>query len=170
MWRGHGRPRTTGRPLRSAGRRLCRPTRRTISRASAWRTLAQQLRGFLDIRLNHWTDASLADTAAMVCYGLLQALLDRWLPGATTARSTTPAAGAARHGQQPRSSDVEAGARRDAGAEGPPFATTADIVRTAPSPPTAAFRARWTSTWTHWGFRYSGELMLTQPSPERPRG
>ena len=34
-------------------------------------TLRDAVRDFLDIRLNRWNDAALADTAAMVCYGLL---------------------------------------------------------------------------------------------------
>ncbi|MDH4191584.1 MAG: hypothetical protein OEW21_15455, partial [Betaproteobacteria bacterium] len=42
--------------------------------------LAELLRGFLRVRLERWTDAALADTAAMVCYGALKGLLARWLP------------------------------------------------------------------------------------------
>ncbi len=42
--------------------------------------LLSQLRGFIDIRCNHWTDAALADTAAMVSYGLLKQLLRRRIP------------------------------------------------------------------------------------------
>jgi phosphohistidine swiveling domain-containing protein len=43
--------------------------------------LAADLRAFLDIRCNRWTDASLADTAAMVCYGALERVLRRAFPG-----------------------------------------------------------------------------------------
>ena len=43
--------------------------------------LADDLRGFLDIRCNRWKDASLADTASMVCYGALERVLRRAFPG-----------------------------------------------------------------------------------------
>jgi phosphohistidine swiveling domain-containing protein len=43
--------------------------------------LVADFRGFLDIRCNHWKDAALADTGAMVCYGLLQRLLARAFDG-----------------------------------------------------------------------------------------
>jgi rifampicin phosphotransferase len=42
--------------------------------------LAGDLRAFLDIRCHRWTDASLADTAAMVCYGALERVLRRAFP------------------------------------------------------------------------------------------
>lgn len=43
--------------------------------------LAQDLRDFLDIRLKRWNDAALADTAAMVCYGVLKYSLGRAFGG-----------------------------------------------------------------------------------------
>jgi rifampicin phosphotransferase len=42
------------------------------------RELLDDFRAFLEIRNHRWLDASLADTASMVCYGALQ----RWLSGA----------------------------------------------------------------------------------------
>ncbi|MFN0166424.1 MAG: PEP/pyruvate-binding domain-containing protein, partial [Bryobacteraceae bacterium] len=44
--------------------------------------LLEDLRDFLDIRRNRWTDASLADAGSMICYGALKALLSRALPEA----------------------------------------------------------------------------------------
>jgi pyruvate,water dikinase len=45
-------------------------------------TLRDDLRGFMEIRCHHWTNASLADAASMVCYGVLKALLKSAYPGA----------------------------------------------------------------------------------------
>ena len=45
--------------------------------------LAVDLRRFMEIRLHHWVDASVADGASMLSYGLLQNLLDRWVPQAS---------------------------------------------------------------------------------------
>jgi pyruvate,water dikinase len=38
------------------------------------------LKGFLDIRFHRWTDAALADAASMVCYGVLKRLLNNAFP------------------------------------------------------------------------------------------
>ena len=70
---------------RSLGKRIARfettvdrfadataPTRLSTMSATE---LRDALRQFMDIRLNRWLDASLADAASMICYGALQRLL-----------------------------------------------------------------------------------------------
>jgi phosphohistidine swiveling domain-containing protein len=132
--------------------------------------LAQRLRGFLDIRLNRWTDAALADTAAMVCYGLLQALLDRWLAGRDRAQlqnnllqglpglaSAAPVEKLWALAQRARADEPVLAVLRGATAEA--------ALQALQSPAHAPFRAALEEYLEHWGFRYSGELMLTQPTP-----
>ena len=132
--------------------------------------LAQHLRDFLDIRLNRWTDAALADTAAMVCYGLLQAMLGRWLGGRDRAQlqndllqglpglaSAVPVEKLWALAQLARADESVLAALRG---------TTAEAALQALQAPThAPFRAALDGYLEHWGFRYSGELMLTQPTP-----
>ena len=52
----------------------------------------EELRGalseFMDIRLNRWLDASLADAASMVCYGALQRLLEKAYGSRTAVHSS----------------------------------------------------------------------------------
>ena len=43
--------------------------------------LRDQLRGFMEIRCHRWTNASLADAASMICYGVLKVLLRSAYPG-----------------------------------------------------------------------------------------
>jgi pyruvate,water dikinase len=50
--------------------------------------LRDALRGFMDIRLNRWLDASLADAASMVCYGALQRLLENAYGTGTSVHSS----------------------------------------------------------------------------------
>ena len=42
--------------------------------------LRNQIRAFMDIRLHRWTDAGLADAASMICYGILNSLLRNTFP------------------------------------------------------------------------------------------
>jgi pyruvate,water dikinase len=42
--------------------------------------LVADMRAFMDIRCNRWKNASLADAASMICYGVLQRLLARAFP------------------------------------------------------------------------------------------
>ena len=49
------------------------------------RELLDDFRAFLEIRNHRWLDASLADTASMVCYGALQRWLSRAFPTADQA-------------------------------------------------------------------------------------
>ena len=137
--------------------------------------LAQHLRDFLDLRLRRWTDAALADTAAMVCYGLLQALLGRWLAGRDRAQlqndllqglpglaSAVPVEKLWALAQLARADESVLAALRGATAE--------DALQALQAPAHATFRAALEEYLERWGFRYSGELMLTQPTPAESPG
>jgi pyruvate,water dikinase len=136
--------------------------------------LADDLRAFLDIRAR-WTDAALADAAAMVCYGLLERLLRRAFPDEDQAAlhntllkglpdlvSSGPALGLF---------ELTRLVRRDPAlatllADGDHGATLAAIET---DPRFSPFRAAFRAFLDEWGFRCSGELMLTTPSfQERP--
>jgi pyruvate,water dikinase len=132
--------------------------------------LAGHLRTFLDIRLNLWTDAALADTAAMVCYGLTKTLLERWLGARESNRIRDTLLqglpGLASAMPVERLWTLAQDARRNDAA--------ARVLRT--QPPERVLDALHCAHCTGflralddyleiWGFRYSGELMLTQPTP-----
>ncbi len=137
--------------------------------------LAGDLEAFLDIRLNRWTDAALADTAAMVCYGLLKARLSRWLgpgdhaglhndllkglPGLASAEPVS------RLWALSREILADPELRAAFGRE------SADTLRQQLEQGRfPAFAQRFAAYLEHWGFRSSGELMLTTPTPqEDPR-
>ena len=69
----------------------------TLLATRAPRRCCDDFRGVLDIRCHRWKNASLADAAAMVCYGALQRLLAARLPGRRPGRAPQHAAeGAAR--------------------------------------------------------------------------
>ena len=126
---------------------------------------AALLRGFLYIRLERWTGAALADTAAMVCYGVLQTLLRcqvnvdandllKGLPGLASAAPVE------------RLWDLSRDLRRDATlrtlfAEAPADQILA-CLRAGNFP---AFHAALNAYFDTWGFRSSGELMLSRPTP-----
>jgi pyruvate,water dikinase len=136
--------------------------------------LVDDLRAFLEIRAS-WTNAALADAAAMVCYGLLERLLRRAFPAEDQAGlhntllkglpglvSSEPALRlfelARRVGDDPRLAAVFA---RGDGA--------AILAALDADPGFAAFREALATYLDRWGFRCSGELMLTVPSfQERP--
>lgn len=133
--------------------------------------LRQDLSGFLDIRLRHWNDAALADTAAMVCYGLLKAFLARHvaagagevtlhndllkgLPGLASAEPVI------------RLWELADRLRQDAPLAGrfsgrPVEATLEEWGE----PCWKDFREAFSCYLNQWGFRSSGELMLTTPTP-----
>jgi pyruvate,water dikinase len=132
--------------------------------------LATHLRDFLDIRLGRWTDAALADTAAMVCYGVLKLLLNRWFPGRDQAQlqndllqglpglvSAEPVERLWALAQRARADQAALPALRMQ-----PAARALAALRV---PACADFRAALDEYLDRWGFRYSGELMLTQPTP-----
>lgn len=141
--------------------------------------LADALDTFLDIRLHHWQDASLADCAAMLGYSTLEALTRRWLPqafaqsqhqallkGLDGLPSNQPVlqlwATAQAIRAQPSAlrvlldEPVETLARRLQAFAGEPNANeTADVVL-----------HRLVSRYIeHWGFRSSSELTLVAPTP-----
>lgn len=138
--------------------------------------LGDDLRGFLAIRFHRWTHASLADAASMVCYGALKRFIGREFPSADEASlhnsllkglrdivSSVPAlkiwhlsrkvrgSPALRAFiQNTRSDELRDGLR--AGAEFSEFQRELDEFL------------------VNWGFRCSGELMLTVPSfQENPK-
>jgi rifampicin phosphotransferase len=123
----------------------------TRVRAKSLVELRDDLRAFLDIRLRRWAGAALADAAAMATYGALKTVLARWLPHENTGRL--------HHG-------LLQGLDGLASAE-PVTALwqLAQLKRTSP----AAFESALADYLERWGFRFSGELMLTAPSfQERP--
>ena len=139
--------------------------------------LLDELRAFVDIRCHHWTDAALADAASMVCYGTLKRLLNAAFPASDQAAlhntllkglpdlvSGVPVL---------RLWDLSRRIRRDDG--------LTHLFATHPSPEILArlgadeafapFRRDLDDFLEHWGFRCSGELMLTVPSfQENPAG
>ncbi len=133
--------------------------------------LLKQLRGFLDIRLRRWNDAALADTAAMVCYGLLQRTLRRAWPEAGAGMRNNLLVGLhglASHAPVEKLWELAQHVRADAKLAqlfAQPDAATLH-TRLSREQMFAEFRARFHDYLEHWGFRSSGELMLTQASPQ----
>jgi len=127
-----------------------------------------ELRGaldeFMDIRCNRWLDASLADAAAMVCYGALQRLLRRDGAVHTSLLKAIPdvVSGEPVHALWNLSRAI-----RDDEALSRLFQTgsSTDILAAlATEPRFAAFQKMFGDYLEHWGFRCSSELMLTAPS------
>lgn len=139
--------------------------------------LLDDLRVFIDIRNNRWTDASLADTAAMVCYGLLQLVVAQQFPSPDRAAlhnsllkalpnlpSGIPAL---------KLWDLSRMVRADRGLlELLDQRSNVDALRSIKGDSRyRAFGDAFERFVEDWGFRCSGELMLTTPSfqdePER---
>jgi pyruvate,water dikinase len=132
--------------------------------------LLEDLRAFLHIRRHQWNDAALADAGSMVCYGVLQRLLARAFPeddqqalhnsllkALPDLVSSRPAIELWRLAQVVRSEpDLRALFAR------PDPAHVVD--RLSHDPRFARFQAAFTRFQEDWGFRCSGELMLTVPS------
>jgi rifampicin phosphotransferase len=139
--------------------------------------LLNDLRGFVDIRNNRWTDASLADTAAMVCYGALQRVLARQFPSADRAalhNSLLKALPNLPSGMPAlRLWDLSRMVRADLRLlDLLDQRSNADaLCAIGHDPAFQAFRTELERFEDDWGFRCSGELMLTTPSfqdePER---
>jgi pyruvate,water dikinase len=142
---------------------------RALPRAPA-AVLGTHLRDFLDIRLHRWTDAALADTAAMVSYGVLKLLLERWLPERDQAQFQNDLLqglpGLASAVPVERLWTLAQRAKADPGALAAlriqPAERALEALR---APACADFRAAMDDYLDRWGFRYSGELMLTRPTP-----
>lgn len=132
--------------------------------------LRDDLAAFMDIRLNRWNDAALADVAAMVCYGLLKrslpamddrtntALQNDLLKGMPDLASARPVAALWALAGELRTDPVLAAAFPALPAE----AALALLQR----PEHAALHEKFTGYLDRWGFRYSRELMLTSPTPQ----
>jgi pyruvate,water dikinase len=137
--------------------------------------LLGHLRRFLTIRCHHWLDASLADAAAMISYGLLKRMLEAECPGEGNAAlhnsllkglrdvvSGTPAARLWELSREIRA-DPEL---RGLFADEPDEEVLSQLARREEFAP---FRDRFGQFIDEWGFRCSGELMLTVPGfQERP--
>jgi pyruvate,water dikinase len=130
--------------------------------------LRDDLRRFMDIRCHHWTNASLADTAAMVCYGLLQLVLGRAYPEGKSSLHNSLLKGLATVvSVQPAVQLWEISRRiRDH------KDLTHFLLTTESTAVMNGLRANPNWRWLEqdiaaylndWGFRFSGELMLTVP-------
>jgi len=151
---------------------FCTRTRLAELEAMSPPALLGSLHEFLEIRLQRWNDAALADTAAMVCYGLLQRQLRRWLPDASNKNShnnlLVGLPGLASHMPVEKLWELSRLIRGN-----PELADlftnfdSATIARQLHEQTRfAGFLAELQEYLEHWGFRSSGELMLTRPSPE----
>ncbi|MDC0747150.1 PEP/pyruvate-binding domain-containing protein [Polyangium mundeleinium] len=143
--------------------------------AMPMRALAEGLEAILDVRLRRWVDASLADCAAAVTYRALQALLRVIDPDDAVASGHGAEDPAARHHALLKGLDVagawslralwelavvvraDAPAREALAACGGSFA----VFRGALGPQLVARVDEWLD---RFGFRGSGELLLTEPS------
>ncbi len=134
------------------------------------RELLDDFRAFLEIRNHRWLDASLADTASMVCYGALQRWLSRAFPTADQAalhNSLLKALPGLPSGMPALKlwdlSRLVRADRRLLDLLG--TAPAADVLATIRRDPAFEPFARELDQYlTDWGFRCSGELMLTVKS------
>jgi phosphohistidine swiveling domain-containing protein len=132
--------------------------------------LAGDLRAFLDIRCHRWIDASLADTAAMVCYGALERVLRRAFPAddqAALHNSLLKALPGLPSGLPAvklweLSREVRDDRRLRHLVETRSAADALDAIRRQPE--FHAFAGSFDRFLDEWGFRCSGELLLTVKS------
>ena len=133
--------------------------------------LGARLAAFIDIRCNRWKNASLCDTAAMVCYAVLRSLLARGgFAEATHTRllralPKVPSSQPALRLWALSRRIVDDAALRALFDNHSPAAVLARLG-TPEGAPYASFRAELQDFLTTWGFRSSGELMLTTASLE----
>ena len=143
---------------------------RTTEAALAGRSLAQlgtTLMAFVDIRCRRWKNASLCDTAAMVCYAALRRALARDRFGdATHTRLLRAIPGVPSAQPAVRLWALSRLVRADAALwalfRDSPSTIVLTTVRSDPA--FAAFRRELERYLDDWGFRSSGELMLTSPT------
>ena len=130
--------------------------------------LRDALRGFIDIRLDRWLDASLADAASMVCYGALERLLKTAYRDERAAEHTAllkaipdVISGEPVHRLWTLSRRV-----RDNGDLSALFEQGAGAILAAirSDERFAVFARELDAFLDDWGFRCSEELMLTSPS------
>lgn len=128
--------------------------------------LAELLRQFLEIRCERWLGGALADTAAMVSYGALRRLL-RDTPSFNAHDLLKGLPGLASAVPVERLWDASRALRTD-----PTLATvfrqdTAEALQVRlEAGEFPDFSRILQHYFEHWGFRYSSELMLTQPTPQ----
>jgi len=133
--------------------------------------LRDMLRGFMEIRCHRWTNASLADAASMICYGILKLLLRSAYPGSEDSalhNNLLKALGVV--SVQP-AIQLWALSRRilEDGDTARwfkhiPSGAILDALQTDPQ--RKRLRAELDDYLGKWGFRFSGELMMTVPSLE----
>ncbi|MBI3776705.1 MAG: hypothetical protein HY273_14380 [Gammaproteobacteria bacterium] len=133
--------------------------------------LLDQLRGFLDLRLRRWNDAALADTAAMICYGLLQRTLRRAWPEAGEGMHNNLLVGLhglASHTPVEKLWALAQVVRADAKLTQLFAENDAATIheKLAKEQMFSAFHNQFYDYLERWGFRSSGELMLTHASPQ----
>ncbi len=152
--------------------RFAGSTRRAQLANKSATALAVDLERFLTIRLTQWNDAALADTAAMVCYGLLKAQLARGLAGSDqTAIHNDLLKGLPGLASAAPVSRLWALSRQ---IEGDPallalftgHSAEQILHRLSRDPVCRNFSRSFADYLEHWGFRSSGELMLTAVTPE----
>ncbi|HEV8217445.1 MAG TPA: PEP/pyruvate-binding domain-containing protein, partial [Gemmatimonadaceae bacterium] len=132
--------------------------------------LGDEIAEFMEIRRRHWVDASLADAAAMLCYGALAALLRRAYRGTdqdeihTSLLKAIPGvvSGAPVLALWELSRVIRANRELHILVERQPTRRVLEIVRTDSR--FAQFNAGLTNYLDAWGFRCSEELMLDSPS------
>ncbi len=146
----------------------------SLSQRSA-EALAADLSQFLKLRLECWNDAALADTAAMVCYGLLKARLSHWLKdGDQSALHNDLLKGLPGLASAlPVMKLWELSRRIDANEALKALfmhSSADEILQKIRQPVFGEFANAFTEYLEQWGFRSSAELMLTTPTPvEDPR-
>ncbi len=127
------------------------------------------LSDLMDIRCHRWTNASLADAAAMICYAMLRRLVERAIGGKApkalhnTLLKAIPKLVSGEPVQQLW--ELSRTVRNDAALRSL-FKDDAEFVvnQIAINPKFASFRAAFDEYLARWGFRCSAELMLTVPS------
>jgi len=130
--------------------------------------LRDDLRRFMEIRCHRWTNASLADAAAMICYGILKALLRRAYPDAKDAAANNNLL--RRIGGvvsvQPAIELAKLSRKILADPETASWFVDADnsTILSDTEPTREWLRADLGAYIDQWGFRFSGELMLTRRS------
>jgi rifampicin phosphotransferase len=138
--------------------------------------LLLDLRAFFQIRCHEWTNASLADTGAMVTYGVLARVLRAAFPEVPNLNVTLMKGVPDVVSIKPVEAlwDLSRAVRGDGElarmfVENAPAADILAAIQKMPKGST--IRTAWTDYLENWGYRGSGELMLTSPSfQENPAG
>jgi pyruvate,water dikinase len=121
----------------------------------------------MDIRLNRWLDASLADAASMVCYGALQRLLESAYGAGSSVHSSLLKAIPNVISGEPvhRLWNLSRMIRRDEALRSLFENESAAVLeQIAADPRFGDFKLAFERYLNDWGFRCSEELMLTSPS------